>query len=240
MAPVVEARPAPEYSRADVRILLVEDDELLGAGIRDALERSRFTLEWVTDGRQALAALRAGGFDLVLLDLGLPGMDGIGVLRNLRADGGKTPVLVLSARDAPPQRVLGLDAGADDYLVKPFDVDELLARVRALQRRNRGAAVNVIEHGPLRLDPASHSVTCDGRAVQLKRREYMVLEKLMQSVGQVLSRSQLEESLYGWDGGIESNSLDVHIHRLRRKLYPGVIRTVRGLGYVIDPAAQAE
>jgi two-component system response regulator QseB len=223
-----------------VRILLVEDDELLGAGIRDALERSRFTLEWVTDGRQALAALRANDFDLVLLDLGLPGMDGIEVLRNLRAGGGKIPVLVLSARDTLPQRVLGLDAGADDYLVKPFDVDELLARVRALQRRNRGAAVNVIEHGALRLDPASHSVTFEGRAVTLQRREYMVLEKLLQSVGQVLSRSQLEESLYGWDGGVESNSLDVHIHRLRRKLYPGVIRTVRGLGYVIDPLSPAQ
>ncbi len=226
----------PEYSRADVRILLVEDDELLGAGIRDALERSRFTLEWVTDGQQALGALRAGSFDLVLLDLGLPKMDGIEVLRNLRADGGKTPVLVLSARDTPPQRVLGLDAGADDYLTKPFDVDELLARVRALQRRNRGAAVNMIEHGALRLDPVSLSVTFEGRAVPLQRREYMVLEKLLRNVGQVLTRSQLEESLYGWDGGVESNSLDVHIHRLRRKLYPGVIRTVRGLGYVIDAA----
>lgn len=233
--PAVVERAAPEYSRADVRILLVEDDELLGAGIRDTLERSRFTLEWVTDGRQALAALRTNSFDLVLLDLGLPKMDGIEVLRNLRASGAKTPVLVLSARDAPQQRVLGLDAGADDYLVKPFDVDELLARVRALQRRNRGAAVNVIEHGLLRLDPASHSVTYEGRAVPLQRREYMVLEKLIQSVGQVLSRSQLEESLYGWDGGVESNSLDVHIHRLRRKLYPDVIRTVRGIGYVMDP-----
>jgi two-component system response regulator QseB len=222
-----------------VRILLVEDDELLGAGIRDALERSRFTLEWVKDGRQAHNALRGESFDLVLLDLGLPAMDGIHVLRSLRAAGSTTPVLVLSARDAPQQRVLGLDAGADDYLVKPFDVEELLARVRALQRRNRGAAVNVIEHGPLRLDPASHSVTFEGRAVSLQRREYMLLEKLLQSVGQVLSRAQLEESLYGWDGGVESNSLDVHIHRLRRKLYPEVIRTVRGIGYVMDPPAPA-
>lgn len=222
-----------------MRILLVEDDELLGAGICDALERSRHGVEWVTDGRHALAALRASIFDLVLLDLGLPGMDGIEVLRSLRAGGGRTPVLVLSARDAAPQRVLGLDAGADDYLVKPFDVDELLARVRALERRNRGAAVNVIEHGQLRLDPASHSVTWEGRAVPLQRREYMLLEKLLQSAGQVLSRAQLEESVYGWDGGIESNSLDVHIHRLRRKLYPGVIRTVRGVGFVIDPAPPA-
>ena len=222
-----------------MRILLVEDDELLGAGVRDALERARYGLEWVRDGRQALAALRAGAFDLVLLDLGLPGMDGLEVLGNLRAGGGATPVLVLTARDTAPQRVAGLDAGADDYLVKPFDVDELLARVRALQRRGRGAAVNVIEHGPLKLDPAALSVTCDGRSVPLQRREFMLLLKLLESPGQVLSRAQLEESVYGWEGGVESNSLDVHIHRLRRKLYPDVIRTVRGVGYVIDPAPQA-
>jgi len=157
------------------------------------------------------------------------------VLRSLRAGGGTTPVLVLSARDTPPERVLGLDEGADDYMIKPFDVDELLARARALQRRQRGAAVNVIEHGRLRLDPASLSVTCEGRAVPLQRREFMLLHKLLQSAGQVLSRSQLEESVYGWGDGVESNSLDVHIHRLRRKLYPEVIRTVRGVGYVADP-----
>jgi two-component system response regulator QseB len=222
-----------------MRILLVEDDELLGGGVRDALERARYAAEWVTDGRQALAALRAGAFDLVILDLGLPGMDGLEVLRNLRAGGGATPVLVLTARDTAAQRVAGLDAGADDYLVKPFDVDELLARVRALQRRGRGAALNVIEHGPLRLDPASFSVTCEGRSVALQRREFMLLQKLLENPGQVLSRAQLEESVYGWDGGVESNSLDVHIHRLRRKLYPEVIRTVRGVGYVVDPAPAA-
>jgi two-component system, OmpR family, response regulator QseB len=219
-----------------VRILLVEDDELLGDGIRDALERAHYAVEWVLDGRQGLAALRAGEFDLVVLDLGLPGIDGLEVLRGARAGGDATPVLVLSARDTSPQRIAGLDAGADDYMIKPFDVDELLARVRALQRRQRGAAVNVIEHGPLRLDPASLSVTCEGRAVALQRREFMLLHKLLQSAGQVLSRAQLEESVYGWGDGVESNSLDVHIHRLRRKLYPGVIRTVRGVGYVADPA----
>lgn len=222
-----------------MRILLVEDDELLGAGVRDALERARYAVEWVADGRHALAALRASAFDLVILDLGLPGMDGLEVLRSLRTGGGATPVLVLTARDTAAQRVAGLDAGADDYLVKPFDVEELLARLRALQRRGRGAAVNVIEHGPLRLDPAALSVTCDGRAVALQRREFMLLHKLLESPGQVLSRAQLEESVYGWEGGVESNSLDVHIHRLRRKLYPEVIRTVRGVGYVIDPAPQA-
>jgi two-component system response regulator QseB len=223
-----------------MRILLVEDDDLLGAGVRDALARSHHAVEWVPDGRQALAALRAGAFDLVILDLGLPVLDGIEVLRSLRAGGDTIPVLVLTARDTAPQRVAGLDAGADDYLVKPFDVDELLARVRALQRRSRGVALNVIEHGPLQLDPASLSVTCDGRAVPLQRREFMLLQKLLESAGKVLSRAQLEESVYGWDGGVESNSVDVHIHRLRRKLYPGIIRTVRGVGYVIDPAPRAQ
>jgi two-component system response regulator QseB len=218
-----------------VRILLVEDDELLGAGIRDTLERALYAVEWVTDGPKALAALQASAFDLVVLDLGLPGLDGIEVLRRLRAGGSATPVLVLSARDTPPERVLGLDAGADDYLVKPFDVDELLARARARQRRLRGAATNVIEHGRLRLDPAALAVTYDGRPVALQRREFMLLLRLLQSVGQVLSRSQLEESIYGWDGVIESNTVDVHIHKLRRKLYPEVIRTVRGVGYIADP-----
>jgi two-component system, OmpR family, response regulator QseB len=221
-----------------VRILLVEDDELLGAGIQDALTRARHAVEWVRQGTQALAALEGEELDLVVLDLGLPGMDGIDVLRRARAKGSLTPVLVLSARDTPSQRVAGLDAGADDYLVKPFDVEELLARVRALGRRKRGAATNVLEHGRLRLDPATFEVTCDERPVPLQRREFMLLEKLLGHAGQVLSRAQLEASLYGWGGEVESNALDVHIHNLRRKLYPEVIRTVRGLGYVADPPAR--
>ncbi|MGE5793452.1 MAG: response regulator transcription factor [Bacteroidota bacterium] len=218
-----------------MRILLVEDDELLAAGIRDALERALYAVEWVSDGPHALAALQASTFELVILDLGLPGLDGLEVLRRLRAGGGATPVLVLSARDTSPDRVLGLDAGADDYLVKPFDVEELLARTRAQQRRLRGAAVNVIEHGRLRLDPAGLAVTYEGRPVALQRREFMLLLRLLQSAGQVLSRAQLEEAIYGWDGRIESNTVDVHIHKLRRKLYPEVIRTVRGVGYIADP-----
>jgi len=218
-----------------VRILLVEDDDLLAAGIRDTLERALYAVEWVPDGAQALAALKSNTFDLVVLDLGLPKVDGVEVLRTVRGEGGTVPVIVLSARDTAPDRVLGLDAGADDYLVKPFDVDELLARVRAQQRRQRGAAVNVIEHGPLRLDPAALTVTFEGQPVALQRREFMLLQKLLQSAGQVLSRAQLEDSLYGWDSGVESNSVDVHIHKLRRKLYPEVIRTVRGVGYIADP-----
>ena len=220
-----------------MRILLVEDDELLGAGIQDALARARYVVEWVRDGALALAALEHGNVDAVILDLGLPGLDGLEVLNRARAAGNKVPALVLSARDTPAQRVAGLDAGADDYLTKPFDVDELLARVRALQRRLRGAAVNVLEHGSLRLDLAAGSVLHEGRPVALQRREFMLLQKLLASAGQVLTRAQLEESLYGWDGSVESNALDVHVHNLRRKLYPGVIRTVRGVGYVADPPA---
>jgi two-component system response regulator QseB len=219
VAPGFPARRQP----LTVRILLVEDDELLAAGVRDAFERALYAVEWVADGPQALAALQASTFDLVILDLGLPGLDGLEVLRRVRAGGAATPVLVLSARDTPPERVLGLDAGADDYLAKPFDVDELLARARAQLRRLRGAAVNVIEHGRLRLDPAALTVTYAERPVALQRREFMLL------------RAQLEEAIYGWDGRIESNTVDVHIHKLRRKLYPEVIRTVRGVGYVADP-----
>ena len=218
-----------------MRILLVEDDDLLAAGIRDTLERALYAVEWVPDGAQALAALKSNTFDLVVLDLGLPKVDGVEVLRKVRGEGGTVPVIVLSARDTASDRVLGLDAGADDYLVKPFDVDELLARVRAQLRRQRGAAVNVIEHGPLRLDPAALTVTFEGAPVALQRREFMLLQKLLQSAGQVLSRAQLEDALYGWDSGVESNSVDVHIHKLRRKLYPEVIRTVRGVGYIADP-----
>ena len=220
-----------------MRILLVEDDELLGAGIQDTLSRAGYAVEWVRDGALALSALEHGAFDAVILDLGLPGMDGLEVLRRARVGGSVTPVLVLSARDAASQRVAGLDAGADDYLTKPFDVEELLARVRVLQRRLRGAAVNVLEHGSLRLDPGSFSVLHDGRPVPLQRREFMLLQKLLASPGQVLTRAQLEESLYGWEGNVESNALDVHVHNLRKKLYPEVIRTVRGIGYVADPPA---
>jgi two-component system response regulator QseB len=220
-----------------VRILLVEDDELLGAGIQDTLSRAGYAVEWVRDGALALSALEHAAFDAVILDLGLPSMDGLEVLRRARGAGSVTPVLVLSARDAASQRVAGLDAGADDYLTKPFDVEELLARVRVLQRRLRGAAVNVLEHGSLRLDPGSFSVLHHGRPVPLQRREFMLLQKLLASPGQVLSRAQLEESLYGWEGNVESNALDVHVHNLRKKLYPEVIRTVRGIGYVADPPA---
>lgn len=218
-----------------MRILLVEDDELLGAGIQDALLRGLYSVEWVQDGAQALVAMREQGLDLVILDLGLPRMDGLEVLRRARGEGIATPVLILSARDAPAHRISGLDAGADDYMVKPFDVDELFARVRAIERRQRGQAVNLIRHGDLELDLKTLAVRFQGKAVALQRREFMLLRKLLENAGQVLSRAQLEESLYGWEGEVESNALDVHIHNLRKKLYPGLIRTLRGLGYIVDP-----
>ena len=220
-----------------MRILLVEDDELLGSAMHDALTRGAYGVEWVRDGAAAYEALQTGGFDLVVLDLGLPKLDGLALLRRIRAGGAQVAVLVVSARDRATDRVTGLDAGADDYLVKPFDLDELFARVRAVQRRMRGAAVNTLELRDVRIDPVALTVTHRGQAVTLQRREFMVLRKLMENAGHVLTRGQLEEAIYGWDGNVESNALDVHVHNLRRKLYPGVIRTVRGVGYVADPPA---
>jgi two-component system, OmpR family, response regulator QseB len=218
-----------------MRILLVEDDELLGGGIRDALERVRYAVEWVRDGALALEAMRGTNFDLVVLDLGLPKMDGMEVLRRAREIGAAVPILVLSARDTTVHRIGGLDAGADDYMVKPFDVDELLARLRALERRTRGAVVNVIRYGSIAIDTQALTVTCDARPVELQRREFMVLRKLLENQGIVMSRQQLVDNIYGWDSDLESNALDVHIHNLRRKFHPALIRTVRGVGYVVDP-----
>jgi two-component system response regulator QseB len=218
-----------------MRVLLVEDDALLGSGIRDALEQARYAVEWVRDGALALEALRCANIDLVVLDLGLPKLDGMEVLRRARELGAAVPILVLSARDTTLHRIGGLDAGADDYMAKPFDVDELLARLRALERRARGATVNLIRYGAIELDTSALAVTFNGQVVELQRREFMVLRKLLENIGSVMSRQQLVDNIYGWDSDLESNALDVHIHNLRRKLYPELIRTVRGVGYVIDP-----
>ena len=218
-----------------MRILLVEDDELLGSGLSDALTRAQYPHEWVKDGRAALAAALSSEFDLLVLDLGLPGLDGIEVLKQFRARGGTTPVLVLSARDTTRDRVLGLNTGADDYLVKPFDLEELLARVRAIERRRSGGSTNQLRHGDLVLDLAGMTVSRGGNPVELQRREFMLLKKLIENPSQIFSRAQLEESIYGWEGDVESNTIDVHVHHLRRKLYPEVIKTVRGVGYRIDP-----
>jgi two-component system response regulator QseB len=219
-----------------MRILLVEDDELLGSGLSDAFNRAHYVHEWVRDGAQALQLATESPFDLIVLDLGLPGLDGIDVLGQLRLRKDPTPVLILSARDASRDRVLGLNAGADDYLVKPFDLEELFARIHAIERRRSGTPTNRLAHGKLVLDIGAMTVCYGGEPVELQRREFMLLKKLIENPGQVHSRGQLEQSIYGWEGDVESNAIDVHVHHLRRKLHSGVVKTVRGVGYQIGPA----
>ncbi|MCW5748572.1 MAG: response regulator transcription factor [Alphaproteobacteria bacterium] len=216
-----------------MRLLVVEDDRMIGESVRTALRQEGYAADWVHEGLAADAALRAESYDLVLLDLGLPGPDGIEVLRELRTRGAAMPVLVMTARDAVGARVAGLDAGADDYLVKPFDVEELLARVRALLRRRNERREAVLRHGGLVLDPARHETTLDGVPVKLTLREFELLRTLLQRPGQPLSRARLEQALYGWGEEIESNAIEVHIHALRRKLGGGWIHTVRGVGYMV-------
>lgn len=216
-----------------MRILLVEDDPQLGDGLTVGLRQSGFAVDWVRDGQAADHALAVETFDLVVLDLGLPRLSGMEVLNRLRARGQELPVLILTARDATGDKVAGLDAGADDYLVKPIDLDELAARIRALTRRAAGRSAPVLEHGELVLDPAAHSVTLAGKAVDLPTREFAILEMLLENAGRVLTRSQLEQSVYGWREEPDSNALEVHIHHLRKKLGADLIRTLRGVGYTI-------
>jgi len=216
-----------------MRVLLVEDDVSLGEGVCTALRRGAFAVDWVQDGASGLAAARDGGFDLVVLDLGLPHMDGIEAIRRIRAAGNAVPILVLSARERPADRTLGLDVGADDYLGKPFDTAELLARVRALIRRSSGRAQPTLEAGPLRLDPAALTATWHGRGLDLTRREFALLRVLMEQRGRPMARDAIQQHLYGWNEDVASNAVDVHVHQLRRKLDPGAIRTVRGIGYAL-------
>lgn len=217
-----------------MRILLVEDDAALGEGIRIALKSDGYTVDWLQDGASALHAMKHEAFDLCVLDLGLPRMDGLSVLRALRAGDNPLPVLVLTARDATSDRIAGLDAGADDYLVKPFDVAELKARLRALLRRSFGRVQPAIEYGELRLEPESQQVSLRGEPVTLARKEFQLLHELLSQPGRVLTRDRLQQVLYGWDEEVESNALEVHVHHLRKKLYPELIRTVRGVGYMVD------
>jgi two-component system, OmpR family, response regulator QseB len=218
-----------------MRILLVEDDAMVGESLSAHLRAQDDAVDWVRDGAAATAALAAADFDLVLLDLGLPRKDGLKVLRDLRAGGNRVPVLILTARDATGDKVRGLDAGADDYLVKPFDPQELSARMRALVRRRGGRAGPLIEHRDLTLDPATRRVTRAGAEVALSPREFALLHALLEHPGRVLSRAQLEERLYGFQGEVESNAVEVHLHGLRRKLGPGVIANVRGVGWRVAP-----
>lgn len=216
-----------------MRLLLVEDDPLLGDGLKLGLQGEGYTVDWLTDGSQALHSLLTENFDLVVLDLGLPGMDGIEVLKAIRDRGLAIPVLILTARDAVKDRVGGLDQGADDYLTKPFDLEELSARLRSLLRRSQDRAVPVLGHGDVSLDPAAREVRRAGEKVELSRKEFSVLHYLLEHQGRVVSRERLEQALYGWDTEIESNALEVHVHKLRRKLGAELISTVRGVGYRI-------
>ena len=216
-----------------MRLLLVEDDRMIGDSLRAALRLEGHAVDWVRDARAADSTLASERFDLVLLDLGLPQGDGLDVLRALRGRRDSTPVIVLTARDGVGDRVAGLDAGADDYLVKPFEFDELTARMRAVLRRHGGRAETVLSCGAVTLDPATRQVTRDGQPVLLSAREFAVLEALMQRPGALLSRAQLEDRLYGWGEEIESNAVSVYIHQLRRKLGADFIGNLRGVGYYV-------
>jgi two-component system OmpR family response regulator/two-component system response regulator QseB len=216
-----------------VRILVVEDDSLLGDALRVGLRREGFSVDWVQDGAKAWAALASQPFAAVVLDLGIPGISGLELLRRLRARKNAVPVLILTARDAIPDRIAGLDSGADDYLAKPVDLGELAARLRALSRRSGGRAEPVLRVGALALDPAAHEVAFRGRSVELSAREFALLHELARSAGRVLSKDQLAERLYGFGEELESNAIEVHVHHLRRKLAPELIVTVRGVGYLL-------
>jgi len=225
-----------------MRILLVEDDTLLGDALQAGLRQAGFAVDWLPDGAAADAALRTEPFAAVVLDLGLPRLAGFDVLRKLRGRDDRTPVLILTARDAVDDRVKGLDAGADDYVVKPTAIAELAARLRALVRRSQGAATSALRLGSLEIDPASRSVRFEGQPVELQPREFALLHELALHAGRVLTRGQLESRLYEWGQALESNAIEVHVHHLRRKLAPSLIRTVRGVGYMVpaDGGAAAD
>ena len=216
-----------------MRILVVEDDVMIGASIRTGLQQDGYTIDWARDGKAAELATTTNDYDAILLDLGLPGKSGLDLLAQWRRQQNAVPVLIITARDAVDDRITGLDAGADDYLVKPFDLNELAARLRALLRRRAGRATPVIEHGPLTLDPATHEVRLAGETVTLSHREFAQLHALLQQPGVPLSRSQLEDRLYGWGEEIGSNAVEVHIHALRRKIGNDLIRNLRGVGYMV-------
>jgi DNA-binding response OmpR family regulator len=223
-----------------MRILLIEDDQLLGDGIQAGLAQAGFAVDWVQDGAAGEAALKTEPYAALVLDLGLPKLSGMELLRRLRALGNKVPVLILTARDTIDDRVKGLDSGADDYLVKPFDLNELAARLRALTRRQRGEAAPLLQIGALNLDPAGHRVQFRGQSVEVSAREFALLQEFMLNAGRVLSREQLEQRLYAWGEEVASNAIEVHIHHLRHKLAPEIIRTIRGVGYLMPKDSDAE
>lgn len=217
-----------------MRLLLVEDDELLGDALRTGLAQFGYVVDWLKDGEAARAALRTDSFELIILDLGLPKLSGLKFLQQTRQVGDRTPIMILTARDTVEDRVQGLDMGADDYMVKPFDLNELSARVRALIRRSQGRADTTIQYRNITLDPASHTVKLDDQVVNVPRREFALLQKLLENAGHALTRDQLMQSIYGWEEDVDSNTLEVHIHNIRKKLNANFIRTIRGVGYMVE------
>jgi two-component system, OmpR family, response regulator QseB len=216
-----------------MRLLLVEDDLLLGNGIQVILQGAGYAVDWLTDGEAALHALNIETFDGAVLDLNLPRKSGLEILKHLRSTGKVLPVLILTARDTLQDKISGLDLGADDYMVKPFEIDELLARLRALLRRSKGRATTHLEYKELRLDPNALLVTLHNEIVTMSNKEFSILQTLLENVGHIISRQRLEESIYAWDNMVESNAIEVHIHHLRRKLGKNFIKTIRGMGYII-------
>ena len=217
-----------------MRLLLVEDDEILGDGLKAGLTMEGYAVDWLVDGKMANEALQTNSYELVVLDLNLPGMDGYNVLAELRKRKDETPVLVLTAKDSVDDRIKLLDSGADDFVAKPFDLSEVCARLRALARRNTGRSTPTIEHKGVVLDPASHIISFNNERIDLSQKEFGILNFLMSNIGRVVSRSRIEQALYSWASEIESNTVEVHIHHLRKKLGASFIRTVRGVGYIID------
>lgn len=217
-----------------MRILLVEDDFLLGEGIKVALDRDGYQTDWLQDGNQASHALATETFELVVLDLTLPGKDGIEILKEVRKNKNDTPVIILTARDTVDDKVIGLDSGADDYLIKPFELSELKARLRAIGRRRHSHIETIVRHGRVSFNPASLEVTLDEIRVDLSRRETSLLAEFLNNPNRVMSKEKLEDVVYGWDIEVESNSIEVHIHHLRKKLYNTIIKTVRGVGYKLE------
>lgn len=217
-----------------MRLLLVEDDESLGDAVKEGLTQFGYIVDWLKDGEAARLAIKSETFELIILDLGLPKLSGLNLLQTIRQDGNITPVIILTARESIEDRIKGLDCGSDDYIIKPFDLNELSARIRALVRRAQGRADTTLQYRNITLDPAAHSVMLDDVLVNVPRREFALLQKLLENSGHVLSREQLMQSIYGWDEDVDSNAIEVHIHNLRKKLNANFIRTIRGVGYMAE------
>jgi len=217
-----------------MRLLLVEDNDSIGKGIHTGLSQAGYAVDWVKDGQTAQSALKTEDYDVAVLDIGLPKQSGLEVLSELRASGNAIPVLILTARDSVNDRIIGLDHGADDYMIKPFDLDELNARLRAITRRSTGRSSPKVVHGDIELDPASHTVLHNGTVVDIPPKAFAILQTLLENAGRVMSRTRLEESMYSWKDELESNAVEVHVHTIRKALGKDLIRTIRGVGYIVD------